>query len=129
MKHAPDHDNVRGIWLWGEPGTGKTTFARTEYEQPIYIKAQNKWWDGYGAEPTVILDDLDTDTLAHYLKIWADKWGASGEVKFGKVILCYDRFVVTSNYSIPQLFHGKDPLMVEAINRRFKSIEFKKMIG
>lgn len=42
-----DRDECRGIWIWGPPGTGKTTFARTEYGEDLYIKAQNKWWDGY----------------------------------------------------------------------------------
>lgn len=42
-----DVDNVRGIWIWGKSGTGKTTFARTEYSTDIYPKGMNKWWDGY----------------------------------------------------------------------------------
>lgn len=32
-------DEVRGYWLWGEPGTGKTTFARTEYGDDVFIKS------------------------------------------------------------------------------------------
>lgn len=42
-----EHDECRGTWLWGEPGTGKTTYARTHFAGTLYIKAQNKWWDGY----------------------------------------------------------------------------------
>lgn len=86
--------------MWGEPGTGKTTFARTEYPGSLYIKPQSKWWDGYSGQKTVVLDDLDSDCLGHYLKIWGDKWAATGEVKGGTVPLKYDRFIVTSNYSI-----------------------------
>lgn len=42
--------------------------------------------------------------LGHYLKIWADKWACTGEVKGGTVPLCHHRFVVTSNYTIAELF-------------------------
>lgn len=82
-----EHDDVRGHWLWGEPGTGKTTFARTEYGPPneVFIKSQSKWWDGYTGQSVVVLDDLDSDCLTHYLKIWADKWACTGEIKGGTV--------------------------------------------
>lgn len=74
----------------------------------------------------MILDDLDTDCLHHYLKIWADKWSATGEIKGGTVALTYDRFIVTSNYSIDQLFEKQDLQMREAIKRRFEVHHFNK---
>lgn len=115
-----DHVSVRGVWIYGPPGTGKTHCAR-HFDPNAYMKAQNKWWDGYANQETVILDDLDTDVLGHYLKIWADKWSCTGETKGGTVQLRYKLFVVTSNYSIEELF--KEEHMCDAITRRFKIIE------
>lgn len=72
-------------------------------------------------QKSVIIDDLDSDCLAHYLKIWADKYACSGEVKGGTVPLQHETLIVTSNKSISALF-GKDPDMEAAIARRFKVI-------
>lgn len=98
-----EHDCVRGIWIYGCPGSGKTHLARS-YDPNPYIKAQNKWFDGYNGQRTIILDDLDTDVLGHYLKIWMDKWSCTGEIKGGTVQLRHTRFIVTSNYCIESLF-------------------------
>lgn len=74
----------------------------------------------------MVLDDLDSTCLGHYLKIWADKWGAYGEIKGGTVALNYQRFIVTSNFSIEELFAGNDPASAKlraALLRRFEQIE------
>lgn len=77
--------------LWGPPGSGKTTYAINEAsighdvdEGPavgLYLKANNKWWDGYTNQEHVIFDDynggIDLTTFLHIL----DKTPLTVEVK------------------------------------------------
>jgi len=58
---------------------------------------------------------MDIDCLSHYLKIWMDKYSCKGEVKGGTTALNHDHFVVTSNYSIKDLFGNKGSDCIIAI--------------
>lgn len=120
------HDDVRGEWYYGPPGTGKSRTARERYPD-LYIKAQNKWFDGYRGETAILLDDLDTGTLGHYLKIWADRYACTGEVKGGTLNLCHRTFIVTSNWT-PEELWPDNPKMAEAIERRFKKTHFSNFL-
>ena len=89
------------------------------FDPNLYNKAQNKWWDGYNQEHTVLIDDFDTHgvCLGHYLKIWADKYACTGEFKGGTCHLHHRTLILTSNYHPNQLFD--DPILLAAIERRF----------
>lgn len=110
----------KNIWVWGPPGTGKSRWAHG-LPGAKYMKLANKWWDGYNGQPVVIMEDLDPtrcQALAQHLKIWADRYPFTAEVKGGhRPIRPEFNLVVTSNYHPDSCFqHPED---AAAIRRRF----------
>jgi len=130
LQPALQSDNVRGIWVHGASGNGKSHFVRARHPaDELFLKSQNKWWDGYQGESFVLLDDFDGQgtCLSHYLKIWADKWACTGEVKGATVSLRHTTFYVTSQYTIEQLWPGDEHAELrEALTRRFTLIEIPR---
>jgi len=120
---AYQHHSIRGEWHWGPAGAGKSYGVRQKYPG-AFNKPSSKWWDGYQGEKHVIIDDLDSDCLSHYLKIWADSYACSGEAKGYTIPLQHEKLIVTSNYSIERLFANKGPELIDALTRRFEIIEY-----
>jgi len=109
------------FWYFGPSGCGKSKTARTQF--PDYFdKAINKWWDGYRHQTAVILDDLDKShaCLGHYIKRWADRYPFQAEVKGSHGYFRPRHIVVTSQYSIDQIWDDAETR--EAMHRRFKEV-------
>nr|WQA30164.1 MAG: rep protein [Cressdnaviricota sp.] len=113
-------------WLYGEPGTGKTKSVWERYPD-CYVKAINKWWDGYHGQEVVLLDDWDPrhEVLASHLKMWADRYPFRAETKGSSLMARPKKIIVTSNYSIRDCF--QNPEDQEAFLRRFKVTHFARL--
>jgi hypothetical protein len=59
--------------------------------------------------------------MGHYLKRWADHYPCTGEIKGGTTGLNHKKIVITSNYT-PEELWPTDPILAEALRRRFKMI-------
>lgn len=123
---------LKNIWIWGPPGTGKSSLAWdfiTKNGLTVYVKNQNKWWDGYNGQQVILIEDVSPDkmkVLTDHMKVWGDRYPFTMEIK-GSSQFCHSPtfyFIVTSNYTIDQCFSSTD---VGAIKRRFFELEIDEL--
>lgn len=113
-------------WRWGPTGKGKSRPIQEGLYGVPYIKTANtKWWDGYQGEEAVLIDDFDKEfwKLGYDLKIWADHYPFRAEVKGGSMMIRPKRIIVTSNWSIDEIWN--DEQLRGPLHRRFKEIKFE----
>ena len=125
--YCPVLENISsysGVWYYGDPGSGKSRLARENFPG-AYEKLPNKWWDGYVDEDAVIIDDLSLDHkhMGSFLKRYADHYPYRAEYKGGSKLVRPQTIIVTSNYTIDEIFAG-DAMLIAALHRRFKCTRF-----
>lgn len=116
-----DNDVLTNEWIWGETGIGKSRAARLE-NPGYYIKSHNKWWLGYKGEDVVLIDDIsktEAQWFGEHLKQWSDHYAVPTETKGDGMVIRPKKIVVTSNYSIEELW-GHDEHLCKSLKRRFK---------
>lgn len=96
---------------WGKPGTGKTRSVHDEFGDDLYVKMNNKWWDGYNGEKAVVFDDFDplncfNSTFDWYLKL-LDRYNMKVETKGGSCEFRSKTIIFTSNFDPDTWFEDK----------------------
>lgn len=84
----------------------------------------NKWWDSYIDQEEVLIDDVDynqANWIGNFLKIWADHYPFIAEFKGGSRLIRPKKIIVTTQYSIENLFNDSE--LQAALNRRFRLIK------
>lgn len=96
-----------GIWIWSKAsGLGKTSAVMRQWPN-AYLKAHDLQWNDYNGEDIALLDDFsrkDALTLSDALKLWCNHLPFPGRILYGTNSVHLKHFVVTSNYSIFDLF-------------------------
>lgn len=127
--HPPKaRGELDNYWLCGPPGTGKT--VRAKAMGSYFIKAPNKWFDGYLGEDVLIVEDLEPQhsrTMSWFLKIWGDYDPVTAQVKGSSLFIRPDILCVTSNYTIDEM--GWDESTTLAMKRRFKETFYSEQFS
>lgn len=125
---AERNHEVRVIVLWGAPGTGKTSGARSLCTTKPYFKNNTKWWDGYDNHEYVIWDEFNprATTLTEFKQI-TDSWHPCRvETKGGTVGLMFHTIIFTSNHDPAEWFTFYNEYDKGAFYRRVKDIRHYK---
>lgn len=99
------------LWvLHGPSGTGKSRYVKEHWPDAFWKIPEEKWWDGYTGQETVVLDDFkgssmrltDFQRLIDWYPLWV-------EIKGGAVPMLAKRYVITSNEPPEWWYPKADP--------------------
>ena len=124
-KHIDPH-----LYVWGFPGTGKTSLLQYIYPKMYRKDLQNRFFDLYDEEihTHVMLEDLDSNNVerlgVQFLKTICDEAGFTIDQKYKTPQTTRATILVTSNQDLNGLLNGVDDLKdlentKRALGRRF----------
>lgn len=125
------------IWLYGFPGTGKTTILKYVYPKTYKKDLSNKFFDLYDPiqHDHIMLEDLDPDAVERlslqFLKTVCDEGGFPIDQKYKTPQLARSTILVTSNYTlgdvIPDDIKGLE-VTKAALYRRFFHVRIDNLL-
>lgn len=111
-------------WLYGSTGCGKTSTAKSMAKclSPTYFilnpygNGTNPWWDGYGGEKAVIIDDVDPKWInLDTMKDYTDRARESRiAIKGATTYLLAEHIIITCVQTAADLYRS------EELNRRIR---------
>jgi hypothetical protein len=157
VQHRNDLENLSTLdnyYIYGEPGTGKSSAIEFIYPNCYRKLKTNEKWDSYSnylpEHETVYFDELDTTDLyercmggLEEFKTMTDVYPFPVRSNYGssQIMVRPKRFIITSNFTPSQVFctdnkFGKKlqhvEMILKAFNRRFQIMhisEFQKLKG
>lgn len=98
-----DRQTIQFTALWGDTGTGKSTWARHVFppsEQVFWLSKPNGsrcFWDGYDGHEVVVIDEFYGWLPYDFVLRLIDRGPLRVETKGGSVSMCATTFIFTSN--------------------------------
>jgi len=122
LERPVDRPDITVLWIYGEPGVGKSRKAHDMYPEAYIKDPRTKWWNGYMKEIEVIIDDFGPNGIdMNHLLRWFDRYKCVVETKGGMCPLFAYKFVVTSNFEPSDCFKDKEGVrhpQMDALYRR-----------
>jgi len=110
-------------WWFGPTGVGKSRKAFETYGAAAYVKMNDKWWDGYVGQETVIFDDYRSSLCPfHILLRILDRYPYRVEVKGGSIELSATVFVITTTSRPEVIWHSRTEEAINQLLRRVTNI-------
>lgn len=109
LKH---HERARDskptvVWLHGPTGSGKSRLARDVAGADAYWKDDTKWWDGYDAHETVVIDDFRGSWWSFtYMLRLLDRYPLRVECKGGSRQFLAQTIIITSAHAPEECYRG-----------------------
>lgn len=113
------------LWVWGEPGYGKSLFCDENYPDAYRKNLQDPFWQNYNYQKVVRIDEIDKYDARYisYIKIWCDIYAFEGRVKFmDNQLIRPDMFIFNSNFHFEEIWFEEITLI--ALRRRIHLIRF-----
>ncbi len=125
--HRTGSWSVRTLVLWGRTGSGKSYWARHGHglDGGVYVlpyqRAGGVWWDGYGGERILLLDDFDPSKmpLLQLLRV-LDSYKMTGMVKGATVTADWTDVIITNNEPPSRWYPQASLERMAALMRRMK---------
>ena len=151
-QHKPDLKNLEELdnyYIWGEPGTGKSSLVDFLYTNCFKKLKTNEKWDSYSnylpEHHTVYFDEMDTlDAFDRCMggfeefKTITDVYPFPVRSNYGnqQIMIRPKRFIISSNFTPSQILSKPNKygqhiqnveMLLKAFNRRFKVLHISEM--
>ena len=123
-KKAFGFRDVKVTVLWGSTGTNKTRYAMTPSDPATAVPADypykwepnssNEWWDGYGGERTLVIDEFYGQLKPERMLAMLDGYVLRLPIKGAFSYALWNKVYITSNVSPDQWYGENVPKSVKA---------------
>lgn len=119
-------------WFWGPSGTGKTMMAVAEatggHPRWHMQKASSRWWQGYDAEPAVIIDEVRAGSALNFVELLAllDRYPHTIECKGGSRQFLAREIWLTSPFHPAEMYNRGEEEVYQLLRRITEIREFRR---